>query len=302
MPSSSRMNAVEQQADEPDDDHAGDHQVVAVAGVARIDDQIAEARAQRDHLGRDHHQPGDAEADAHADDDLRQRRREHHLQEQLRARDAEVLRRAQVALLDGVHARGGLHDHREHRGDEDQEDRRGVADAEPEDGDRNPGDRRDRPQDLEQRVQRDEGAVHPAHPQAERNARAPPRAPKPAPTRISDAPMCSHSVPSRASSSVPVTTCPGRREDHALRGHDRRPTRCATTTAITTIDGSACLRPFILLLFSHHFTHAPANLRPRHRRVRLHDDRHLSARVRRARELVARAPSRTAAGNSGPAS
>ena len=78
-------HAVEQQADQADDDHAGDHQVVAVAGVARVDDQVAEAGAQRDHLRRDHDQPGDAEADAHADDDLRQHRGDHDPAEQRRS-------------------------------------------------------------------------------------------------------------------------------------------------------------------------------------------------------------------------
>src|SRR5207342_2528217 len=64
---------VQQQSDQANDDHAGDDEVVAVAGVARIDDQVAQSRAQRDHFRRHHHQPGNAEADAHADDDLRQR-------------------------------------------------------------------------------------------------------------------------------------------------------------------------------------------------------------------------------------
>src|SRR6185295_7683928 len=131
--------AIEHQADEPDDDHAGNDQVITVAGIARIDDEITQARTQRDHLGGNYDQPGDAEADAHADDDLRQRRREHHLQEQFRARYAEVLRGAQESFLDGVHADGGLHDHRKYRGDEDEEDGRRVAHAEPQDGDRNPG-------------------------------------------------------------------------------------------------------------------------------------------------------------------
>src|SRR5262245_45648590 len=125
--------AVEREPDQADDDHAGDHEVVAVTGIARIHDHVTETRAQRDHLRRHHHEPRDTEADAHADDDLRQRRGEHHLPEQLRARHAEILRGAQVALLDGVHARRRLHDHREHRRDEDQVDRRGVADAEPQD-------------------------------------------------------------------------------------------------------------------------------------------------------------------------
>src|SRR5688500_6617184 len=53
-------HAVEQQADHADDDHARDHQVVAVASVARIHDQVSEAGVERDHLGGDHNQPGDA--------------------------------------------------------------------------------------------------------------------------------------------------------------------------------------------------------------------------------------------------
>ena len=42
-------------ADGADDDHAGDHQVVAVAGIARIHDEVPQARAQRDHFGRHDH-------------------------------------------------------------------------------------------------------------------------------------------------------------------------------------------------------------------------------------------------------
>src|SRR5690349_17373094 len=41
---------VEHEADHADDDHAGDHEIVAVAGVARIHDEVAEPRVQRDHL------------------------------------------------------------------------------------------------------------------------------------------------------------------------------------------------------------------------------------------------------------
>ena len=55
---------VEQQADEADQHHARDDQVVALAGVARVDDQEAEARVDGDHLGRHHDQPGDAEREA----------------------------------------------------------------------------------------------------------------------------------------------------------------------------------------------------------------------------------------------
>src|SRR5262245_41560755 len=91
--------SVERQADQADDDHAGDDEVVAVPGVARVHDHVAEARAQRDHLGRDDHEPGDTQADAHSDDDLRQHRGDHDVAEQRVARHAEVLRRAQIAFL-----------------------------------------------------------------------------------------------------------------------------------------------------------------------------------------------------------
>src|SRR5689334_19708593 len=136
-------DAVERKPDQSDDDHAGNHEVVAVPRVARVDDHVPEPGAQRDHLGGDDHEPGDAEPDAHADDDLRQRRREDHLQEQLLPRDTEIVRSAQESLLDRVHAGRGLHDHREHGRDEDEVDRRRIADTEPEDGDRDPRDRRD---------------------------------------------------------------------------------------------------------------------------------------------------------------
>src|SRR5579863_10210715 len=54
--------AIERQADEPDDHHAADHQIIAIAGIARVDDQVAEAGSERNHFGRDHHQPCDAKS------------------------------------------------------------------------------------------------------------------------------------------------------------------------------------------------------------------------------------------------
>ena len=47
--------------------------------------------------------------------------------------------------------------------------------------------------------------------------------PKPVPTRMSEAPMCRHSVPSSSSSSVPVTTPQGVGKITLLRGDDRDP-------------------------------------------------------------------------------
>ena len=76
---------------------AGDDQVVAVAGVARIHDQVAEAGVQRDHLRGDDDQPRHAEADAHADDDLRQNRRKHDPAKQHPAAPARIVARLHAA-------------------------------------------------------------------------------------------------------------------------------------------------------------------------------------------------------------
>src|SRR5579859_5089047 len=61
-------DAIERETDQADDHHPADDQIVAVAGIARVDDEIAESGAKRDHLGRHDHEPGHTEADPHADD------------------------------------------------------------------------------------------------------------------------------------------------------------------------------------------------------------------------------------------
>src|SRR5436190_9841851 len=122
-------DAVEQQPDQADDDHARDDEVVAVSGVPRVDDEIAESGAERDHLRRDDDEPCDTQADPHADDDVRQDRGDDHAAEQRGAGDAEVPGGLQVATLDRVHAGRRLDDHRKHGRDEDQEDRGRVPDA-----------------------------------------------------------------------------------------------------------------------------------------------------------------------------
>src|SRR5579863_9312982 len=122
-------DAVEQQSNQPDDDHSGDHQIVSITGVARIDDEVSQSRTQGNHLRRDHDQPSHTQPAAHADDNLGQHRRDHHLTKQRVARDAEILRGSQIAALDGVHAGGRLHDHWKYRRNEDEIDGRGIADA-----------------------------------------------------------------------------------------------------------------------------------------------------------------------------
>ena len=53
---------VEGQTNQANDDHAGDHQIITLAGVAGVDDQVAQARVDGDHLGGDHDQPRDPES------------------------------------------------------------------------------------------------------------------------------------------------------------------------------------------------------------------------------------------------
>src|SRR6185312_2412021 len=126
--------AIEREPDETDDDHAGDHQIVAIPGIARIHDHVAEPRTQRDHFGGDDDEPCDAQADAHADQHLRQHCRNHHLPEERGARDREVLSRTQIALFDRMHTHRRLDHHRKNRRDKDEIDRRSVPDAEPQNG------------------------------------------------------------------------------------------------------------------------------------------------------------------------
>ena len=161
---------VERQADDADRDHRRHDQVVALAGVARVDDQVAQARLDRDHLGRHDHQPGDAQRDAQADQDLRQGRGQDHLLDQAAARGSRscrpsgctsrrMLRTAAVAETTD----------REEGREEDQEDRALVVVPNQQDRDRDPGDRRDRAQDLDQRVEGPVQARAPAEHQAQRH-------------------------------------------------------------------------------------------------------------------------------------
>src|ERR1700686_963802 len=69
---------IEDEPDEADDQHSGHHQVITLAGVARIDDQVAEAGIDGDHFRGNHYEPGDPQRDAQADDDFGQRGREDH--------------------------------------------------------------------------------------------------------------------------------------------------------------------------------------------------------------------------------
>src|SRR6478736_3569682 len=55
---------IENQTDAPDQRHARDDEVVTLSGIARVNDEIAEAGVDGDHLRRHDHEPCHAQCDA----------------------------------------------------------------------------------------------------------------------------------------------------------------------------------------------------------------------------------------------
>ena len=162
-----------------------------------------EARAQREHVGRHHRRQQDAphhgearQPECAADlDDLA-------IDRQHRAHDAEI-------------------DRKEHA-DRDQRDLRGLEDAEPENEQRHPGDRRDRAQRLQRRIDQAMAERRIAGDGAQRRFRRRRRRQIPTARATAWRTACSCSSPVRASSRKVV-------EDHRRRRHQPpvRPARCA---------------------------------------------------------------------------
>src|SRR6185437_4433799 len=139
---------IEHEADEPDQHHCGDNEVIALAGIAGVTNQITEAGIDRDHFRRHHDQPGDTERNPKAGDDGRQCGREDHLRQNTGVRQAEVFTRAPQDGRNVPCAVHGRDDDGKKSADENQERRRGIADSIPDDGQRYPGEWADRPHHL----------------------------------------------------------------------------------------------------------------------------------------------------------
>src|SRR6266545_4292800 len=73
---------VQREADQADEQHCRDHEVVSLARVSRVNHQVAEPGIHGDHLRRDNHEPGDAERDAEPGQDAGERGRKDHPREQ----------------------------------------------------------------------------------------------------------------------------------------------------------------------------------------------------------------------------
>jgi hypothetical protein len=121
-------------------------------------------------LAGDERHPPDAEAHAHAGEDVRHRTRQHDRHEQFPGARAEAQAGAHEIRIDVACAGHRIeHDREECREKDDVDDLR-VADAEPQNGKWNPRERRNRPDELEQRVDRRAKAREPAHRETQRNA------------------------------------------------------------------------------------------------------------------------------------
>mmetsp|Transcript_11774 Transcript_11774/g.27604 ORF Transcript_11774/g.27604 Transcript_11774/m.27604 type:complete len:483 (+) Transcript_11774:738-2186(+) len=150
-----QQRPLEQQPDNADDEDRNDD-VGHVEVVPLVPDPEADAHAAGQHLGRDDHQPGRAHAQAHAGQHIGQHRGQQDAGDDLPLAELEHAGDVEVVLRHALHADRGVDHHRPDRADEDGPDRGRVGALEGQQADRQPGQRRHR---LEQRDQRRHHAV-----------------------------------------------------------------------------------------------------------------------------------------------
>src|SRR5712692_2533516 len=141
---------LEREADDADRED-GDDDVLDVEVVPFVPHPEADADAAGEHLRGDDHQPRHADRQAHAGDHVRQHRRKKDLPEHRPLRKIENPRDVEIVLRNVAHADRGVHDHRPQAADEDDVDRGGVGGLEHHQADRQPGERRDRPENTDDR-------------------------------------------------------------------------------------------------------------------------------------------------------
>ena len=132
-----------------------DDQQIDAQTVARVPHRESEAVAAGDHLGGDHHEPRQSGGDAQRGDHLRGDGRQRDAAQQ---RAVPLMPRSRATRkytlgMFATAARRRKHD-REERRHEDQEDRRRIADAEPEDRERNPRERREASEEVDDAADR----------------------------------------------------------------------------------------------------------------------------------------------------
>src|SRR5215472_16256825 len=134
-------------------DDADEHHV-RLKPEPRVDDQIPETGVRGDHLGRHHRGERESHADAHAREDAVQARGQHHQAKELPARGAETLGGADLVPRHGEDGAERVEQHDERRRVRDEKELRALADAEPDEGGREEGDRRHEAPELDVGIER----------------------------------------------------------------------------------------------------------------------------------------------------
>src|ERR687887_274099 len=153
QPRRARENLVEHHADDADHqdcgDHVGDGEVVPF-----VPDEVADAGAADEHLGRDDDQPRDADGNSHPGENRRRGRRQDDGEGAAEDTDLERARDVEPFPAYGSDAKCRVDKHRPQRADEDHEDRGQARILDGLERKRHPGERRDRLEHLDERVER----------------------------------------------------------------------------------------------------------------------------------------------------
>ena len=162
-----------------------DHHHVGLQELARVHRHVADARLRRDRFRHDQHHPHQPEREAHADENRRQRARQDHVAIQREARQPITARHLDQVRIDRTDAVKGVHVDREKHAERDQEKLGLLADAEPQDHERNHRERGDVADHLERRIERGLGGPEKAGREAEHEADAAADARNPTPRATS---------------------------------------------------------------------------------------------------------------------
>src|SRR6266542_40696 len=162
--------ALEAETEETDDEE-GAHHDVGVEVFLGVEDHEPEAPGRRrDHLAADHGDPSAREGLAKARDDEGQGARQHDLEKERARVGAHRLGGAEPQPVDRADTGPGVQDQREDGGIDHEPDGGGIAEPEPENEQRHPGERGDRAEHAHQRKEEPLDGSEAAHQHAERHA------------------------------------------------------------------------------------------------------------------------------------
>src|SRR5215510_417649 len=164
-----RQQAIDHDADQSDHYHFN-HQQIGAQAVARIHHREAQPVAPGDHLGGDNHEPRKPRSHPERRDHLRHDRGQRNLRQILEALQAVIPRDSKVDRRNVRHRGHRRQRYGEKRRQENQKDRRRVADAEPQDRKRDPRQRRKIAEKVDDRQKGQTRRQTLPHPQAHRNS------------------------------------------------------------------------------------------------------------------------------------